>query len=201
MDDTENSTPDEIHNRALGLKRNGQIVEAVKLFKIATEKGYINSMNFLGDIYAEGYDDLPQDLNESMKYYQMSADADDTYGMSSLTSLIVDSKVPLDPNIHLKYYDKLLEKGEFNTAFQYIKMFYNGNNYVKKNKPKAAELLKKAADNGINIACYLYAKMLYQGDGISVCKGRAAHYLEKMTKLQILSQIWLTSIWINAIQW
>lgn len=182
MSEMDSMNEEEIYNQAIKSKNENQMAKAVELFKSAAEKGDVNSMNELGEIYELGYEEVPQDINESIKYYKMSADKDDVKGITKYCSSIVNCQIQFDPSIHLQYFEKALEKCEFAVEFSFIKMYYFGNDNVKKNKVKAAELLEKAANHNINIACYLYAKMLYNGDGIQVNKRKAARYLEEMTK-------------------
>lgn len=97
--DTDNMNSDEIYYQAIESKRNDKIEEAVRLFKIASEKGNENAMNKLGEIYGAGYKDVPININESMTYYQMSADAGNIKGLICYCNSIVSGKTQFDPNI------------------------------------------------------------------------------------------------------
>ena len=73
------------------------VSEAMRLFHIAADMGYVDAQNRLGSIYSRGIYDGPssrhvtQDDKEAIKWYRLAAEQGDTRAMISLGSILFDS--------------------------------------------------------------------------------------------------------------
>lgn len=179
--------PDEIRAKAL----TGDIKSIVKYA----------DMLFTGDY-------LPnRNVQQSIVFYKMAADMDDTYSMQQYAKLIaeterdeaanylmkavklgcyqalfelIDKKLRVFNEIEIENLTRICaEKGDARAMYDYANILYKKND-----KGNAFIFFKNSADRDYIQAISRTARMLQDGDGVTMDKGQAAFYFQKGIKVK-----------------
>ena len=149
------------------------ISDLIKYTKIAADKGDDFFMNFYGYILYKGIF-VEKDTYEARRYFQL-AFLDDH---QNYISMFIYGKILLEDfnDEEGNYYIEECIKNEYSPALTYV-MDKSKKVKIKTEEEIIAEC-KNLADKGDSEAMYLYAVMLYNGEGIEVNKEEAAKYYQ-----------------------
>lgn len=103
-------------NYVSGLKafRRGDLPAAVEIWRPLAEKGHAKAQAYLGWIYLEGGEGVPQDLAEALKWSRLSADQGDGEGQHVLGLMYREGQgVQRDPLEAMRWFRLAAEQGYF----------------------------------------------------------------------------------------
>ncbi|MAI60965.1 MAG: hypothetical protein CBB87_00560 [Micavibrio sp. TMED27] len=140
--------------------------------------GDVDAMFKIGDSYANGRDGTKVDLKESIRWYKMAIEHDNTNAMNSLALIYKNEKgeyKKIEEAITLLTKAALLgnDRAAYNLGLVYIR----GDN-VDKNISRGVELMRSAALGGYPNAMEFLGLFYYQGDGIEKDTVKARTWLE-----------------------
>ncbi|KAK2104548.1 Protein sel-1 1 [Saguinus oedipus] len=155
-----------------GVEQNHQAREAsAKLrafdyFNLAANAGNSHAMAFLGKMYSEGSDIVPQSNETALHYFKKAADMGNPVGQSGLgMAYLYGRGVQVNYDLALKYFQKAAEQGWVDGQLQLGSMYYNGIG-VKRDYKQALKYFNLASQGGHILAFYNLAQMHASGTGV-----------------------------------
>ncbi|KAI4568559.1 hypothetical protein MJT46_019673, partial [Ovis ammon polii x Ovis aries] len=118
---------------------------AFDYFNLAANAGNSHAMAFLGKMYSEGSDIVPQSNETALHYFKKAAD--------------------MNYDLALKYFQKAAEQGWVDGQLQLGSMYYNGIG-VKRDYKQALKYFNLASQGGHILAFYNLAQMHASGTGV-----------------------------------
>ncbi|KAF4788608.1 Protein sel-1 1 [Turdus rufiventris] len=150
----------------LAEKGDVQAQRAFEYFNQAANAGNSHAMAFLGKMYSEGSDVVPQSNETALQYFKKAADMGNPVGQSGLgMAYLYGRGVPVNYELALKYFQKAAEQGWVDGQLQLGSMYYNGIG-VKKDYKQALKYFNLASQGGHILAFYNLAQMHATGTGV-----------------------------------
>ncbi|XP_051867007.1 protein sel-1 homolog 1-like [Pristis pectinata] len=132
----------------------------------AAQGGSTNALGFLGKMYSEGNEVVPQSNETALMYFRMAAERGNPIGLTGLGLVYLYGKgVPVDYDEALKYFKKAADKGWVDGQFQLGVMYYTGLG-VKRDYKLAIKYFHHASQAGHALALYNLAQMYGSGTGV-----------------------------------
>ncbi|XP_007890488.1 protein sel-1 homolog 1 isoform X6 [Callorhinchus milii] len=142
------------------------ILKAFYYLSKAAHGGSINALGFLGKMYSEGSEAVPQNNETALQYFKMAADRGNPIGLTGLGLAHLYGKgLPVDYEEALKNFKKAADKGWVDGQFQLGVMYYSGFG-VKRDYKMANKYFQHASQNGHALALYNLAQMYSSGTGV-----------------------------------
>ncbi|MBN3312648.1 SE1L1 protein, partial [Atractosteus spatula] len=139
---------------------------AFDYFNQAANAGNTHAMAFLGKMYSEGSDAVPQNNETALQYFKKAADLGNPVGQSGLgMAYLYGRGVPVNYDLALKYFQKAAEQGWVDGQLQLGTMYYNGIG-VKRDYKQALKYFNLASQAGHILAFYNLAQMHATGTGV-----------------------------------
>uniref|UniRef100_A0A8C4DZE0 Fibronectin type-II domain-containing protein n=1 Tax=Dicentrarchus labrax TaxID=13489 RepID=A0A8C4DZE0_DICLA len=139
---------------------------AYDYFTQAANAGNTHAMAFLGKMYSEGSDYLPQNNETALQYFKKASDLGNPVGQSGLgMAYLYGRGVPVNYELALKYFQKAAEQGWVDGQLQLGTMYYNGIG-VKRDYKQALKFFNLASQAGHILAFYNLAQMHATGTGV-----------------------------------
>jgi TPR repeat protein len=140
--------------------------EAVKWYKMSSDKGNSNAQYALGWCYYNGKG-VKQDYEEAVKWYKVSSDQGNSSAILGLGRCYENGKgVKQDDSEAMKWYKMSAEQGNSNAQLN-LGWFYRNGKGVKQNYPEAMKWYKMSAEQG-NSAAQFHLGVCYEnGKGVS----------------------------------
>ncbi|KAK8839182.1 hypothetical protein M9Y10_032110 [Tritrichomonas musculus] len=124
---------------------------AAKYYKIAADKGHVESMYLYARLLRHG-EGVPRDINESIKYYKNAASKGHDRAMINLGHIYYKGEIGTRNCKEAVYYYKMAaDHGNTNAKFMYGQLLFNGEG-IKMNKEEGLKFIKKADDEGCKMA-------------------------------------------------
>ncbi|KAI6067933.1 Protein sel-1-like protein 1 [Aix galericulata] len=150
------------HNEAFKIYHE----RAFEYFNQAANAGNSHAMAFLGKMYSEGSDVVPQSNETALQYFKKAADMGNPVGQSGLgMAYLYGRGVPVNYELALKYFQKAAEQGWVDGQLQLGSMYYNGIG-VKRDYKQALKYFNLASQGGHILAFYNLAQMHATGTGV-----------------------------------
>ncbi|OXB61177.1 hypothetical protein ASZ78_013230, partial [Callipepla squamata] len=147
-------------------KGDVQAQRAFEYFNQAANAGNSHAMAFLGKMYSEGSDVVPQNNETALQYFKKAADMGNPVGQSGLgMAYLYGRGVPVNYELALKYFQKAAEQGWVDGQLQLGSMYYNGIG-VKRDYKQALKYFNLASQGGHILAFYNLAQMHATGTGV-----------------------------------
>ncbi|TMS11933.1 Protein sel-1-like protein 1 [Larimichthys crocea] len=139
---------------------------AYDYFTHAANAGNTHAMAFLGKMYSEGSEFLPQNNETALQYFKKASDLGNPVGQSGLgMAYLYGRGVPVNYELALKYFQKAAEQGWVDGQLQLGTMYYNGIG-VKRDYKQALKFFNLASQAGHILAFYNLAQMHATGTGV-----------------------------------
>uniref|UniRef100_H0WR61 Protein sel-1 homolog 1 n=1 Tax=Otolemur garnettii TaxID=30611 RepID=H0WR61_OTOGA len=139
---------------------------AFDYFNLAANAGNSHAMAFLGKMYSEGSDIVPQSNETALHYFKKAADMGNPVGQSGLgMAYLYGRGVQVNYDLALKYFQKAAEQGWVDGQLQLGSMYYNGIG-VKRDYKQALKYFNLASQGGHILAFYNLAQMHASGTGV-----------------------------------
>ncbi|TKS76007.1 Protein sel-1 -like protein 1 [Collichthys lucidus] len=150
----------------LAEKGDVQAQRAYDYFTQAANAGNTHAMAFLGKMYSEGSEFLPQNNETALQYFKKASDLGNPVGQSGLgMAYLYGRGVPVNYELALKYFQKAAEQGWVDGQLQLGTMYYNGIG-VKRDYKQALKFFNLASQAGHILAFYNLAQMHATGTGV-----------------------------------
>uniref|UniRef100_A0AAY4DCK5 Uncharacterized protein n=1 Tax=Denticeps clupeoides TaxID=299321 RepID=A0AAY4DCK5_9TELE len=139
---------------------------AYEYFNKAANAGNTHAMAFLGKMYSEGSEFVPQNNDTALQYFKKASDLGNPVGQSGLgMAYLYGRGVPVNYELALKYFQKAAEQGWVDGQLQLGTMYYNGIG-VKRDYKQALKFFNLASQAGHIHAFYNLAQMHATGTGV-----------------------------------
>jgi uncharacterized protein len=138
--------------------------DAMKHYEAGAERGQMQSVLRLADIYATGKENVKADLEKSKKYLRDAAAKEGLAGTALFNLGVLAEKMEKKLPEAFAEYKKAAEKGDLNGVLKTALMLQEGQGTAKDAKA-AADWFEKAANVGAPAAMYALGLALEKGDG------------------------------------
>lgn len=160
-----------------GVGSHVNVFEAVKLYSEAAERGYANAQLKLGILLLTGRG-VTMDFKNGIAWIEKAANQGNADAQTYLGVLYyTGDRIERDYNLAFKWFNKAA--GNNPEASYYLSRYYMEGQGVEKNKEKAIELIKDAAQGGYAEAQYLLATFFDSGQIITQDYKQAFFWFEK----------------------
>ena len=128
----------------------GDVREAVRLYRIAADKGSALAQNNLGAIYEAGEGALPRNEREAERLYKLSADQGFPGGLSNLGAMYASGHGGLarDDREAVRLWMKAAESEDAQAQNNLGKMYADGRGGLRRDNQEAARMWRLAAAQG-----------------------------------------------------
>ena len=132
--------------------------DALNLYQIAANKGNIESLNAIGNLYKEGFG-VEEDYAKAVGWYKKAANRGDKNAMYRHVS-----HIRKDYAVAIKWYRKAASKENADAMDMIGSLYWLGLGFPQ-DKSQAFDWYKKAAELGKPISCFKVANMCRDVDG------------------------------------
>lgn len=156
------------YHYGLGTEENVQ--KAIQWYKKSSELGNPEAQNYLGEIYLNGCDSVPENEVEALKLFKLSAKKNLTSALKNVGNCYYYGW-GTSQNIKeaIKWYNKAADEGCDESMVMMGQCYRNGNG-VERNYKKAEEFFLKAKNKADNINAANYLGVLYDEGGFGIVK-------------------------------
>ena len=141
-------------------------VEALRLYRMASEQGYAPAQNVLGLYYRDGEIGLKPNADEAVRWYRKAADQEYALAQYNLGVCYRDGEgVPQSPIEKIRWYRKSAEQGYALAQNDLGVAYYNGEGGLPKSQEEAVRWYRKAAEQGYTLAQQNLGICYYNGSG------------------------------------
>ena len=166
-----------LERQELGLTRD--IPEAVRYYKMASDQGSLEGMNFYAHMLEWGKG-VTQDEKEAARLFKLAADKGHKPSIAWVAILMIRGKsLPKNVKTGLEAIQEVGERG-CNLAYWYLAQEYESGIYLKKDLAEAFRFYVKAADGGDVDMCLDVARCLKNGIGCAKDLKEAAKKYEAL---------------------
>jgi serine/threonine protein kinase len=132
--------------QGLGKREQGQVQEALSLFRQAADLGDPRAMVAVGEAALEG--ESQQDKDEALRWFRKAAAAGDTVAMLALGVMYhLGDGIPEDYDLAVSWYQRAAAGGNPSAMYNLGRMYETGSG-VARNVAKAQDLYRRAAELG-----------------------------------------------------
>ena len=172
-------SPEELFEIAENYKVQGNNVEAVKYYNLAAEKGHLEAIRTLAEMYQLGYG-ISKNSQEALKWYRLAAEQGDVLSQLRLALLLYDEGTGLEQNGKeiVKWMRKAAEQGNLEAQNLLGKHYQDGAG-VEKDYNEAAKWFRKAANQGNADAQCNLGYLYHKGLGVIQDHQEAAKWFRK----------------------
>ena len=167
---------DSYHHGKHGVKQD--YIKARKCYEQAAEKGHIDALNALGELYNEG-DGVEVNYDKARDYFEQAAAKGNSNALNNLGWLYeYGYSVEQDYAKALDYYEQAAAKGNVYALYNLGLSYENGNG-VKKDYPKARGYFEQAAAKGDIDALEHLGGFYFYAVGVEQNYAKARQYYEQ----------------------
>lgn len=148
----------ESFRKAVALSRDGRMVDAVRWYRMAAERGHPEAQFILGTMYRTGRG-VGQDLSTAAYWYQHASTAGNAWAQFSLGNMHIRGEgLPRNPHEGVRLYRLAAGQGHREAQYNLGALYYNGDG-VARDYAEAEDWFSKAAATGDNASQFALGRM------------------------------------------